>query len=161
LIFVTVGNRPEGFERLLKKIDECAKNGVICDVFVQTGYSNYNPTYCSHTKFVGFNEFQHLVEKSDIIITHGGAGSILTALSFKKPIITVPRLGKYGEIINDHQLQLIGILEREGKIIAVYDIEDLEKAIEKAKSFRPEKANRGSNITELIESYLTETGLIS
>jgi UDP-N-acetylglucosamine transferase subunit ALG13 len=160
LIFITVGSHHQGFERLLKKIDELARDKVISDVFVLTGYSDYQPEYCPYTQFVGFNDFQDLIKKSSIVITHAGSGSILNALLHNKPTIAVPRLKKFGEHTNDHQLQLIKILEKEGKIIAVYDIGDLENAIGKAATFKPKMPNRESKIIELIEEYLTETGLI-
>ncbi len=160
MIFVTVGSHTRGFERLLRKIDELARGKVISDVFVQTGYSDYQPKYCPYTQFVGFNEFRDLIKKSDIVITHAGAGTILNTLSHNKPTIVVPRLKRFGEHTNDHQLQLTKALEKEGKITAVYDIEDLKDAINKARTFKPRILNRDSKIIELIEEYLTEAGLI-
>ncbi len=160
MIFVAVGNHPQGFVRLLKSLDVLAKDKIINDVFVQIGYSNYRPKYCVYTKFVGFNEFHRLIKKSDMVITHSGAGSILNALMYNKPTIVVPRLKKYREHTDDHQLQIAKALEKEGKIIAVYNIKDLENAIKKARIFRPKTAKKKSSIIELIENYLTEIGLI-
>jgi len=160
LIFVTVGNHPQGFVRLLKKIDELARTMKIADAFLQIGYSNYIPKYCSYTRFVGFNEFQDLIKKSNIVITHGGEGSIGNALFHNKPTIVVPRLKRLGEHTNDHQVQLTNALKKEEMIIAVYDIENLEDAVVKAKDFKPKIANRKNNIIDQIEDYLIEAGLI-
>ena len=161
MIFVTVGNHPQGFDRLLKRVDELAKDGVITDLFIQIGYSNYKPKYCPFTQFIGFNDFQDLIEKSHIVITHGGEGSISNSLLHNKPTIVVPRLKRFREHTNDHQIQITRALEKEEKIIAVYDIEDLQDAIRRSKTFRPKKSKEDSKIVELIEDYLIETDLIS
>lgn len=161
MIFVTVGNHPQGFVRLLKRIDELARDKIIGKVFLQIGYSDFEPEACRYTRFLRFNDFQNLIEKSNIIITHAGAGSILNALSHNKPIIAVPRLKKFDEHSNDHQLQLARALEKEGRIIAVYNIKDLENALENARAFKPKIAKTKNYIIELIENYLAEAGLIS
>ena len=161
MIFITVGNHNEGFERLLKKADELAKDKVIEDVFIQTGYSDYQPRYCSHAPFVEFSEFQDLIKKSHIVITHGGSGTILDAILNNKQIIVVPRLKKFKEHTNDHQLQLTTALEKEGKITAVYDIQDLATAIKKAVGCNFNRPDKEPKIIELIEEYLIDAGLIS
>jgi UDP-N-acetylglucosamine transferase subunit ALG13/ubiquinone/menaquinone biosynthesis C-methylase UbiE len=159
LIFVTVGNHNQGFERLLRKVDELAANKIIQDVFIQTGYSNYQPKHCHYAQFVEFNKFQDLIKKSDFVITHAGAGSILNSLLSNKPVIVVPRLKGLGEHINDHQLQLTRLLENENKIIAVYDVMDLEKAINKLGDFKFKTQLRESGVIELIEDYVTREAL--
>ena len=47
------------------------------------------------------------MEKANIVITHGGTGAIIGAVKKGKKVIAVPRLAKYGEHVDDHQLQLI------------------------------------------------------
>ena len=41
---------------------------------------------------------------ADLIVSHAGMGSILTALQCGKPILVMPRLGRLHETRNDHQL---------------------------------------------------------
>ena len=72
-------------------------------------------------------EIMNFYKNSDMIVTHAGAGSLLDALSFEKPIIAVPRFKKFGEHIDDEQLELAVALENKGQINSVYEIEDLEK----------------------------------
>jgi UDP-N-acetylglucosamine transferase subunit ALG13 len=154
LIFVTVGNHPQQFNRLLKKVDEYARDKIINNVFVQTGYSDYQPEFCEYSDFVGFNKFSELIKESDIVITHGGEGSIGNALMNEKKTIVVPRLKKYSEHTNDHQLQITNALEKQRRIIAVYDIELLGQAIKDVKSFRPGNNGQKSQIIELIEEFV-------
>jgi UDP-N-acetylglucosamine transferase subunit ALG13 len=71
-----------------------------------------------------------------------------------KPLIVVPRLKKFKEHTDDHQLQIVQELERQKKIIAVYDVKNLGSAIKKAKKFKPKKLQRENRISTIIENYL-------
>ena len=119
----------QSFDRLIKKMDEIA--GIINeDVIIQIGSSKYKP---KNAKYFDFTEnFENIIElnrKARIVVCHGGAGTIITALNEGKPVIAVPRLKKYKEHINDHQLELVDALSKNNKIIAVHDIELLENAL--------------------------------
>ena len=159
MIFVILGNHTQPFYRLLKKVDQLKADKIIDDVFLQIGYSDYQPKYCSYEKFVGFNKFQDLIKQSEIIITHAGAGSLINILSHDKPAVVIPRMKKYDEHTNDHQIQLTKELDKQGRIIAVYEIETLGDAVDKARNFQPQKQRNSSNVVELIEGYLDKCDL--
>jgi UDP-N-acetylglucosamine transferase subunit ALG13 len=161
MIFVTVGNHTANFNRLLTKVDQLVRDKVINDVFAQVGHSDYQPKFCKYKKFVGFLEFKEIIKQSEIVISHGGAGCIGSALFEKKVTIVVPRLKKFGEHTNDHQLQITRALERQGRVIAVYEIQNLGQAITEAKNFKPIKKNQESKVIQLIEDYLASLGLVS
>lgn len=154
MIFVTLGNHYQPFNRLLKELDNLAKNKIIDDVFVQAGYSDYQLKYCAYQKFIGFNNFASLIKKSVFVITHAGAGSIINILSLNKPAVVVPRLCKYGEHTNDHQLQITRALYKQGKIIPVFDIKKLDIAIKKAEHFKAERVNNSSNVINMIQEQI-------
>ena len=51
MIFVTVGTHEQPFNRLIQKIDELVRDGEIeDDVFMQIGYSTYEPKYTKWEK---------------------------------------------------------------------------------------------------------------
>ena len=107
-IFVTLGSQKFQFNRLLKAIDELYEKKIITlDVFAQIGYSDYLPKNYRYKKFLDRDEFNNEMENADIVITHGGTGAIIGAVKKGKKVIAVPRLAKYGEHVDDHQLQLI------------------------------------------------------
>ena len=55
MIFVTVGTHEQPFNRLIKKIDELKKDGIINeDVIIQTGFSTYEPKYCQWSKLIPY-----------------------------------------------------------------------------------------------------------
>lgn len=156
MIFVTLGSQKFQFNRLLKKLDDIVKNGNIKDeIFAQIGYSNYKPKNYQYKEFMDREEFKQMMEKSDIIIAHGGTGAIITAVKQGKKVIAVPRLAKYGEHVDDHQIQLVTEFENSGIISAVYDLENLESELLNIheKKFRSYKSNT-DNIIESIEKFI-------
>lgn len=106
MIFVTVGSRNYPFDRLFKKLDELYDEGVLADsLFAQTGTSTYQPRNYEYKDFISPDEFIEKIKEADIVVTHGASGSIMKALNAGKKVIAVTRLEKYGEHINDHQIQ--------------------------------------------------------
>ena len=106
MIFVTVGSRNYPFDRLFEKLDELYEEGVLTDsLFAQTGTSTYKPKHYEYKDFISPEEFLEKVNESDIVVSHGASGSIMKALNAGKKVIAVTRLEKYGEHINDHQIQ--------------------------------------------------------
>ncbi|MFV0560029.1 MAG: glycosyltransferase, partial [Enterococcus sp.] len=82
MIFVTVGTHEQQFNRLVKEVDELKRDGVITeDVFIQTGYSDYEPQYCEWSKFLGYDEMEKYIDNARIVITHGGPASFMSVLS--------------------------------------------------------------------------------
>ncbi|RLC94482.1 MAG: beta-1,4-galactosyltransferase [Chloroflexi bacterium] len=127
MIFVTVGMHTQGFDRLLKKMDEIA--GTIDEeVVIQTGGSSYIPRNAKHFDFVTESEFRELCRKARVVVTHG-AMTIVDALEQGTPVIAVPRLRQHGEVIDDHQLYLAQELAKQGKVEAVTDVEGLAEAL--------------------------------
>ena len=79
-------------------------------------------------------QFNNLIKEADLVITHGGVGSIMSAVKLGKKVIAVPRLKKYDEHVNDHQLEIVDTFKKQGIIIGVNGVEELEQAIIDAKN---------------------------
>lgn len=106
MIFVTVGSRNYPFDRLFKKLDALYEEGILTDsMFAQIGTSTYKPKHYEYKDFISQEEFLEKIKKADIVVSHGASGSIMKALNAGKKVIAVTRLEKYGEHINDHQIQ--------------------------------------------------------
>lgn len=131
MIFVTVGTHEQQFNRLIQKVDELKRDGIIQeDVVMQIGYSTYEPQYCHWSKLLPYQQMVKYVEDARIVITHGGPASFLMPLQIGKIPIVVPRQKQYGEHVNDHQLEFCrAVAERMGLIILVEDIVSLEKLL--------------------------------
>ena len=131
MIFVTVGTHEQQFNRLIEYVDCLKKDGIITEeVIMQTGFSTYEPKYCTWKKLYPYSEMIELVKKARIIITHGGPSSFIMPLQIGKTPIVVPRQRKYNEHVNDHQVEFCKAVEnRMGTIISVENIKELGKVI--------------------------------
>lgn len=124
MIFVTVGTHEQQFNRLIEEVDRLKGEGVIEDeVIIQTGFSTYEPKYCKWSKLIPYKEMQKNIEEARIVITHGGPASFIAPLQIGKIPIVVPRQKKFGEHVNDHQLEFCkAVEERMNNIIVVEDV---------------------------------------
>lgn len=130
MIFITLGSQKFQFNRLLQSVDELIDKGVIKEeVFAQIGYSDYTPINYEYKGFLDRDEFSKQVEKCEILITHGGTGAIISAVKKGKKVIAVPRLAKYGEHVDDHQLQLIAQFKNQNLICGLNDCSELEAGL--------------------------------
>ncbi|MGD7007037.1 PssE/Cps14G family polysaccharide biosynthesis glycosyltransferase [Metabacillus sp. 84] len=127
MIFVTVGTHEQQFDRLVKSVDDYVGINNInkTDVFIQTGYTNYKPKNTLYEDMLSYERMNQLYMDSDIIITHGGPGSMFLPWKYGKKVIAVPRLAKFGEHVDNHQLDFCRIMEQEEKVICVEDINNL------------------------------------
>ena len=127
MIFVAVSNF--AFERLVRKMDDIAGH-INEEVIMQIGETKYHPQHAKYFNFTSEQEIKDLCRRARIAVTHAGVGMILDALQEGVPVMVVPRLKKFGEVIDDHQLCLARELEKENKVSVVYDIDELEAALE-------------------------------
>lgn len=131
MIFVTVGTHEQQFNRLIEEIDNLKRDGIIKeDVFIQTGFSTYEPKHCEWSKLIPYDEMQKKNEEARIIITHGGPATFVAALQLGKIPIVVPRQHAFDEHVNDHQVEFSkAVSERNKNILPIFDIKDLKDTI--------------------------------
>ena len=152
MIFVTVGSQKFQFNRLLKKVDQMAGNGVITEeVCIQTGVSDYIPGHCRHRPFYNRNVLSEMIGSCSILITHGGEGIMVDAVKRGKKTIVVPRLARYGEHVDDHQLQLMEQFHEMNLIYACPEVDQVEEALQEIRNHRFDvyHSNTGAFISAL------------
>lgn len=127
MIFVTVGTHEQPFNRLIKEVDRLVETGIIKDeVFIQIGYSTYEPKFCKWSSLISFDKMNELMQTSDIIISHGGPATFMSAIANGKKPIVVPRQEKYDEHVNDHQVDFAQqVKEKYDSIEVVTEISEL------------------------------------
>lgn len=158
MIFVTLGSQKFQFNRMLVEIDRLIEEGKITDkVFAQIGTSDYKPKNFKYKDFLTQDEFKDYMKNANLVITHAGTGAIVTALKNDKLVIAIPRLAKFGEHVDDHQIQLIDEFKELNFIEPVYEIEQLEKALENVKEKKYNKyISNTENIINDIEKFIEE-----
>ena len=153
--FVTVGTSLNDFSRLLKKVDDLIEQKIIKgEVFAQIGHSKYIPKNYEWCRFLSEREFEEIIKRSELIITHDGAGSISKGLKYKKPMVIVPRLKIYGEISYDNKFELAKELEERFGIPVVEEIDNIDKALESISSLKCSVLSTNRKMIEIIERAL-------
>ena len=159
MILVMLGTQNNSFHRLLEKIDELIKEKIIDEkIIVQAGYTKYESKNMKIFGLIPQDELEKYQDQADLIITHGGVGSIISSIKKGKKVIAVPRLHKYHEHVNDHQTQIVENFSSKNYIIGINDVDELKEAILKAKDFIPTKyeiKNHEENkIIKIIENFI-------
>ena len=145
MILVTLGTQDKPFSRLIEAVEKQIELGNIKDeVIVQSGCTKYKSDKMKIIDYIPIKEFGDLLKKADFIITHAGVGSIIEGLKNNKKVIVVARKKEYGEHVNNHQEQILENFGEKGYIIPVYNLEDLNKGLEKVERFKP-KEFKGNN----------------
>lgn len=149
MILVTLGTQKQSFTRLLDMVE----NSKIKDeIIVQAGHTKYESKKMKVFDFIDYEEMDELINKADIIITHGGTGSIVTPLKKNKKVIACPRLKKYGEHVDDHQVQIVDTFDDVGYILKLEEESNLDELIEKIKREKMIKFKSNSkNFIKLIK----------
>jgi len=136
---------------MIKEVEKLADDD---EVIVQAGHSKYSSEKMEIFDFVSGEELKVLYEKADYIVTHAGAGSMFQAIKAGKKIIAFPRLQKYNEHVDDHQLQLAKQLENLGYLLVFNDGDDMIDMFDKIYKFKPNAYNLKGNIPLLIDEQL-------
>lgn len=156
MIFVILGTQKFQLNRLLKAVDkEIEKGSINEEVIVQSGSSDYEAEHFEIQGFINKDQFDDYISKADIIITHSGVGSIITTLKYKKPVIVYPRLKKYGEHVDDHQLDIATAFEKKGLVLCCRENDDLGEIINKCRitGFNQYVSNR-EKIINIINDFI-------
>ena len=156
MILVLLGTQNNSFHRLLEEIEKNIDSGDIKEeVVVQKGYTKFESKNMTMYTQLPVDELKKLIDKADLIITHGGVGSIITAIEENKKVIAVPRLKKYKEHVNDHQLDIIKSFDDAGYIIGLDSVEKLGEALKRVKDFEPNPYIKNTgNILKIVENFI-------
>ncbi len=156
MILVLLGTQNNSFHRLLEEIQKNINNGNIKEqVVVQRGHTKFESNDMTLYNEVPLTEFEKLIDDASLVITHGGVGSIISSIEKEKKVIAVPRLKKYKEHVNDHQLDIIKSFDDMGHIIGVAGVEELENALKRVSTFEPKKYIKNTgNILKIIEDFI-------
>ncbi len=157
MIFVTVGNATQGFMRLLKGVDDLARQGAFGqeEIFMQVGHNpGFLSSHCKVEPFISMEEFQKRMSAASLIIAHGGC-TVFQAFRLGKLPVVMPRMKRFGEHVNDHQVTFVETLAREKRLVPAYSPEDLANAVKEARSRTPEPWPKGQ-MQDLVRTAIEE-----
>ena len=154
MIFVTVGSQKFQFDRLVRAVDALVASGAAGGgAFAQTGACAYFPEHMEHEAFLDRDSFRAHMDACDVVVTHGGTGAIIGAVKDGKKVIAVPRLAKYGEHVDDHQIEIVRQFGEMGLIEPCMDPAELSEAYARvlASDYLPYQSNTAHFCADLLE----------
>ncbi len=113
MIFLTIGTH-EPFDRLIRAVDDWygRRQGspALFGQITEPRADAYRPQHFEWVSRLTPAEYSARMERSSLIVSHAGMGSIITALHGGKPIVVMPRRGHLRETRNDHQYTTVKML---------------------------------------------------
>lgn len=156
MIFVILGTQKFQLNRLLREIDELIEKGEISqEVIAQIGVSDYEPKYYSFYPYIDKSQFDKYIAEASLIITHSGVGSIIASVKAKKPVVVYPRLKKYYEHVDDHQLDIAKAFEKMNYVLCRHEEDTLAEVIKRCKKYSFARYVENTNkISGIITAFL-------
>ena len=155
MILLTVGTGPDGFDRLVRAVDDIAPE-IDEPIRAQIGRSEYIPANIEWFRFTSEDEIQELNRTASVVISHAGAGALLTARSYEKPVIIVPRRTEYGEHTDDHQMEIAAALQDHPAVFPVTDINELKQELDRARSHSGGTWTQDNSLMRFLSGYIEE-----
>lgn len=136
MIFVSLGTQDKPFVRLLDYLEH---SNIKDKIIVQAGFTDYESKKFEIHKYLDKDDFDKYIDEADLVICHGGVGTIVSCLNKNKKVLAVPRLSKYKEHQNDHQLQIVKAYYQKGYLVMMNDGDDFDDKVMVALNFKPKK----------------------
>jgi len=129
ILFVTVGNGK--FDPLIQEIDRLKKEGKIShEIIIQLGHGTYQPQHCRWFTFEPHLEKYY--EQADLIISHGGPGTVFEILRRNKKLIALPNRDRTDP---RHQVEYLEAMAKETTSLLYCDaVEKVGDFVKKAES---------------------------
>ena len=125
MIFVTLGTQAYPFDRLLRGLEAVDDEELV----VQAGVSTFHPAGAVWFDYLEYPELREHVRRARVVVSHAGVGSVMTTVAEGKRPVVVPRLHRYGEAVDDHQVPFARRLAETGLLTLVEDPADLAAAL--------------------------------
>jgi UDP-N-acetylglucosamine transferase subunit ALG13 len=150
VILVTLGTQAFPFDRLLRGLD-----GVDEELVVQGGRSTFRPAGATWHDYLSYPELLELVRRARVVVCHAGVGSVMTVVPEGKRPVVMPRLKRYEETVDDHQLPFARRLAEAGLVTLVEDASLLRAAVAETPP-PPASLGRGAGLAADLRQYLLE-----
>ena len=158
MILIQLGTTKFQFTRPLSEIENLCEQGIINDkIIVQSGFTKYQSKHFEIIPLIETDKLNELIDKSTLVISHAGTGSVLGAIKKNKKTIAVARYQELGEHIDNHQLDLLDEFSKKGYLIPWYKEDNLIDILSKVKTFTPKPyISSKQKIIEYLKNYISD-----
>jgi UDP-N-acetylglucosamine--N-acetylmuramyl-(pentapeptide) pyrophosphoryl-undecaprenol N-acetylglucosamine transferase len=154
LLFATVGATLP-FDRMIDAVAELKRAGELPErVIAQVGIGGTRPSGIDTVETLTFDEMKATLEQADLVVCHGGTGSLITALRAQCRIVAMPRLFSRGEVYDQHQEEIVQAFVERGLICKAYDVGELRQALQDVRKREPMCATTDP---QALRDWLTQT----
>ena len=156
MIIVLLGTFPTAFVRPLLEIDRLCREGIIKEkVIVQSGHTKFESEYLEMRPFIPPDELTELYKEATLVITQAGPGSLLKGMKLNKKIISIPRLAKYQEVVDNHQEEILYEFTKLNYILPWTEEVALESLLHQIYDFQPSPyLSTKQKIINHLEEYI-------
>ena len=124
MIFATCGSTELSFDRMMEALAALPAD----ELHVQHGIAQ--PPPCAQAyPFLPFTAVIEKIDQADVVVSHAGVGSIMCALRAGHTPVIFPRLKRYSETVDDHQVELAEALAERGTAVVARSAEELVRAV--------------------------------
>lgn len=127
-IFLTVGSMLP-FDRLVRAMDTWAKEHPEAQIFAQIGETSLRPANMEYHAIISPSEYRDHFATCDLVVSHVGMGTVITAVECNKPLVMLPRQPELHEVTSNHQFATAKWLENRPGVRVVYSENELANAI--------------------------------
>lgn len=124
MIFATCGTSPVPFERMMNAVTTLPAT----DLFVQHGPAEPPACACAYP-YLPFDALVEMMGAADVVVSHAGVGSILCAIEAGHTPVVFPRLRRYSEAVDDHQVELAVALAASDTALIAWTPAELAAAV--------------------------------
>lgn len=150
-IFVTVGTDKHQFNRVIRWTERWVRcHGFTGDVVVQSGHSDVEVGEFKAQPFFGKSEVRAMIERADVVITHGGPGAISDVLAMGKVPVVLPRNPSLGEHVDGHQQRFVQHLSERGIVRWNDSYDDFEEAVLRSFGVTFDPYHAGGNASRVL-----------
>lgn len=129
MIFATVGTHPQPMNRLAAALERVSADlPSIAPFLIQHGTTK-PPDGWTAVALMKPHEVRSAILAADIVVTHGGPATIAAIRSCGKVPVVVPRVARFDEHVDDHQVRYTRKLAAAGEVVLVEDPGDLRDAL--------------------------------
>lgn len=153
MIFASVGTHQDGFPRMLSALERLGD----VDLVVQHGHGHAPANARAAWPFLSFPEMVANFDAAERVITHAGVGSILLAIRHGHVPVVVPRLKRYGEHVDDHQVELVERLVAQERVLVAWEAEDLPGALLRTPPRGPRTELPRNGLHDAVRSVLRDS----
>jgi beta-1,4-N-acetylglucosaminyltransferase len=148
VIFVALGTHEQPFDRALDVVAALAATETLV---VQHGHTPPGDGLeAQWLEFADYDTIVRLMVDASAVVCHAGVGTVMTALGVGKTPVVVPRLCRFGEHVDDHQLQITEAFAGRGIVVPYLEGDDIRACVERAITSSGTPRQRGGDLIAAV-----------